>query len=353
MAIHDGPEDVVETIENVSVRKSLDLEKYDIPTVIYELESGREESVDVTIRESIPDSVSIEDVGFHRNKGAENWKVDGEDLVFEYSLAPGEVCETIYAVRTDTTVVTDDLFTSPEDVDVTPAETAVPTATPMTRSGAESPYGSGDGSIEEEEEEGRSTPAGGVDLDETGLDGEDVPDGSTESLADRLAEEIRAGEVSAESLDVLQDSLLNEADTGGAVDARLTQLQQDVGDLRAYKNALEAFLEDEGSAQEIIEAFEQRLDEVESEVTSLRASVDTLESRSDSHESDIQTMDADIDDISSEHEELVGEFESLAADLDGVEDRLPEYPIDDRMDELESQIESIGEFVDDLKTAFE
>lgn len=349
MAIHDDSPDLVETVENVSVRKSLDQEKYDIPTVIYELESKREDSVDVTIRESIPDSVSIEDVGFHRNKGAENWAVDGEDLVFEYSLAPGEGCETIYAVRTDTTVVTDDLFTSPEDVAVTPAETEVPPATPMTRSGGESPDGSADASTEEEV----STPAGGVDLDETGLDAEAARDGSTESLADRLAEEIRGGEVSAESLNVLQDSLLNEAVTGGAVDARLTQLQQDVGDLRAYKNALEAFLEDEGSAQEIIEAFEQRLDEVESEVTSLRASVETLESRSDAHESDIQTMDADIDDISSEHEELVGEFESLAEDLDAMDDRLPEYPIDDRMDELESQIESIGEFVDNLKTAFE
>ena len=352
MAVPDDAQGVTQTVENVRLQKFLDEEEYEIPTVVYELESKHEHPVEVTIREAIPASVSIEDVGFHRHKGAEYWDVDGEELVFEYTLSAGEEFTTIYAVRAETTVLTDDLVTPPESVEVEPVESDGPEPTPMTRSAADSPYQSqspdGGGNPDAEQ-----PPAGGVDLDDTLAEEGADTDATDESLAERLAAEIQAGEASAESLNVLQDSLLTEADTGGAVDARLAQLQQDVVDLRAYKNALEAFLEDEGSAQEIIESFDARLDDVESEMATLRSTVETVESRSNSQESAIQAIETDIEELSSEHDELIGEVESLADDLDAMDERVPEYQIDDRIDDIEAQIESVGEFVENLKTAFE
>jgi outer membrane murein-binding lipoprotein Lpp len=353
MAVPDDSPVVARTVENVRLRKFLDEQEYDVPTVAYELESKHEDPVEVTIREAIPASVSIEDIGFHRRKGADYWDVDGDELVFEYTLSAGEAFTTIYAIRTDTTLRTTDLLTPPKTAEVESVGSEVPQATPMTRSSAESPYESQGPNAAGTARETETTPAGGVDLGEELAEPGDNAVTSEESLADRLAAEIRAGEASAESLNVLQDSLLNEALTGGAVDARLTQLQQDVGDLRAYKNALESFLEDKGSAQEIIESFETRLDEVESEMASLRSAVETVESRSDANESDIQSIDADLDELSSDHETLVGEFESLADDVDSMDEHVPDYPIDDRMDELEAEIESVGEFVETLKTAFE
>lgn len=346
--------EIVEKIDEVRIRKSLDTDQYHIPSIVFELSSNRDDTVTVTVRDPIPPSVSIEDIGFHRQYGKDYWDIDGEQLVFEYELEPGEEFETIYGFRPGETDVSADFLTSPDSIDVIAEETTVPEPKEMTRSGAESPYqdetstqhGSTDGG------EDRET-AGGVDLDEP-ADVEPMENEATgESVAERLATELQNGDVTDDNLDILAAHFDASQSRSGSEAARLEQLEKDVRNLRAYTNALEAFLDEEGTAQEIIDEFEQKIDTVEADFEALQETTSTLEEQVQSVESGLGRVDGSIDSLSSELEEFESEMESLEEDLDSLDERVPRYSIDERFDELQSELDSMSGFVENLKTAFE
>lgn len=350
--------DLVEEVADVRVAKYLDEERYELPSVIYEIESERTEPVTVSIREPIPESVPFEHIGFHRDKGADHWEVDDGALSFEYTLKAGERFTTVYAIRTDSTVAMEDLLVQPESIDVEPDGSTVPEPTAMTRSSTHAPYDASTQTPHGDTDEGEEPATDELEsaeetVDSTGHDGSSDRRTNDESLLDELAREIQAGDASADSLDTLQEHLHAGGHADGAIDARVRQLQEDVSNLRAYKNALETFLEEEGSAQEIIDAFENRLDAVEGDLESLRTSVGELETRADTFESNLRQLESDLETTSSGHDELESEVESLADDLDSIDERVPSYAIDERFADLEAELETVGEFVENLRTAFE
>lgn len=46
-------------------------------------------------------------------------------------------------------------------------------------------------------------------------------------------------------------------------------------------------------------------------------------------------------------------MESLEEDLDSLDERVPQYSIDERFDKLQHELDSMSGFVENLKTAFE
>lgn len=343
----------VEEVGGVRLEKSLQEDKYHLPSVEFVIESDRSEPVTVTLHETIPDSVALEEIGFHREYGKEHWDIDERQLVFEYTLDAGEEYRTVYGFKPNAVDLSEDLVTKPDEFTVTPEEPTVPKGKPVARSASDSPYPADSTTHTGSKDGGEDTEtAGGVDLDDettnTDRDGTEIG-----SVADRLAEELERDEVSDESLEILETHLSTSLSRTGSENARLEQLQEDVTNLRAYTSALEEFLDEEGSAQEIIEEFDHRVDGVEEQLDSLQTKTSNLEGKVETVESGLREVDDAVESLTAEFEEIETELDTLHQDLASMDERVPAYSIDERFADLQDELESIDEFVSNLKTAFD
>lgn len=169
------------------------------------------------------------------------------------------------------------------------------------------------------------------------------------NVASTLAEEIRDGSVSEGDLAVLRQEL--DVPVPESTNVRIRHLQARVEDLTAYTEALEAFIDDNGSAKEVLEEFEG----FEDEVAALGEQVDDLESQI----GDVQTPEVDgqsVEDLANSVESLEDgqsdtdeRLEALEAEMASISDRIEanndelQAVRDDLADvrELESEIESI------------
>lgn len=155
-------------------------------------------------------------------------------------------------------------------------------------------------------------------------DSEEITVPVTGGVARVLAKELREGTISAEDRRLLREEL----STGeGSTEARIRHLQNDVSDLTAYTTALESFLDEEGSAEEII-------DDLRSDVTDLRDHVDS--------------------ELRSYRENLTDELESIQSEMDALRETVSSFDdhLDDtteNVDRLESTVASIRDEVADLQ----
>lgn len=343
--------ELLNDVEGVRIRKSLEEEEYNLPSIVYEFASERDEPVEIAIRDSVPDAVSIEDVGFHRDYGKDYWDVEGEELVFEHSLDPEEEFKTVYAFRAEEIDITEELLIPPNSVEVSPSAPTVPDPNKM-------------GSSAKSEEQAETPNSGGYN--ESGENTTDMEDTDTESnietldlesgdetLIDQLARELQNEMGRSESLETLRNHLLKTNSAGGSTKARLTQLQKDISDLRAYTNALEEFLDEEGTSQEILDRYEDRMNAIEAELHSIESTTERLPEKIQTVERELQEVDGSIESMSDEIDSLETDLNALAEDVDSVHERLPKYSIDERFTELEDELEEISNFVEGLKSAFE
>jgi archaellum component FlaC len=360
--------------EGVQLRKYVERDEYEIPSVVYEFTSERTDAVSVQVVESLPESLDPEHLGFHPRFGPENWAVRDGKLVLDVELEPESEFKTVYAVRSTAPAEPEQLVTDPEEFSVTPEREALlrgGNAERVSRSVAPS---SNERATEAETPEAPSERAQDdrVETEQKGT-GEDViatddeggpgTQGSASSgevtredeipLVDRLVGEMQAGRASDDSLDYLEQRFGTADHNSGSMDARIRQLQRDFADLRAYTGALEEFLDENGSAREVVNSLEDRLDAVDDELESLESTVDDRESdvrevREEMHDlqSEVETVTAEIDSVSEDVAELSSEIER-------IDDQLPAYDVEERFSELEDDIAEMSAFTTRLQEALQ
>ena len=160
-------------------------------------------------------------------------------------------------------------------------------------------------------------------------------------LAATLAAEIRAGEVSDADLETLR----GELDPGlpRSADVRIRRLQSQFADLDAYVDALEEFIDDEGTGAELVERLDAELEEVTAEIADLREGLDAA---ADDREAIHDGVDALDDDLAATDDRLDDVEGTASAAADGVDDlRGRTDAVEDHLDDVESDI---GDLVDDL-----
>ena len=333
MADADLSEIMTTTSDGVTVEKSFEPDDFPVPAIAFDIRSDRDERVRVRFAETVPDHVAPENVGFHPKYGAEFWDVDEGDVVFERDFAPGEEYTTVYGLRGDGSDVPeaflgepriDAVISSPDGV----AEPDVPDGVPSEAQGegidsgddvadADIPTvseGTPDASIE------TVAVDAGDDLDRTGdaSDGGRPPERPTptegDGSLDALVAEIEDADPGDPRIVTLREALGTEP-AGPAVEARIRHLQSTVSDLEAYIDALEAFIEENGDGQRLLEEVNEqyeetaeRLDELETAVETATESVDALDSR----------LEAGLEEVRSDVASVESETESLSADLSTV-----------------------------------
>ncbi|WP_254544010.1 hypothetical protein [Halomarina pelagica] len=326
----DAETDVVTAEEDgVAVEKSFAPDDFPVPAIAFVVENARDDRAVVRVTDDLPDGVAPDDVGFHPEYGEDCWRVEDGRLVFERALDAAETYTTVYGLRDADLAAVERFLVEPTLDALDPAEAdsrddaGHPGRVDVPPVDAEAVLGSDDeatdGAERDLESGGDDGLIGPLPLSEPGVAGDDAADGSdgpTHSaaggLATRLAAELESGDVDDGTREVLASHL---GGATGSVDARIERLQADVADLRAYADALESFLDENGDAQRVLgdlreelASVAERVRSVEDRSTATRDGVREVSDRVDDLESTVADVEADLDAFEGFRERVASVF---------------------------------------------
>jgi len=381
MSESESYEEVTVASNGVTVIKTFEADAFPVPAIAFRIKSERREPVTVTLVDDVPENVAVEDLGFHPEYGSEHWTIEDDEITFEREIDSEEQYTTVYGIRATGTDDVEQFLTEPNIADVDPPlededgvvggsgsdvvrdvisgdTDSVPglddedddigtldLADPNDE--GEKAEGDDEEKEEAEAEEGEEADEEEEEKAEAGADAATNGVGDVESVAAALASEIRAGNVDDDDLEVLRDELeLNGAgggEAGGAMKARIENLQTNVSDLEAYIDALEEFLEENGTGLDVIEDVQNGLDDLEtqlsdleSEVTDATDQVSELDDNMDTLESNLE---GDLADLESDLKSLKADIKDLETDSDSIQDTI---------EDVESQVEEVADVEDDV-----
>ncbi|WP_435070303.1 hypothetical protein [Haloplanus sp. C73] len=185
-----------------------------------------------------------------------------------------------------------------------------------------------------------------------------TPSATPGSVAAALAAEIRAGEVDDDDLAVIDEALASEVPT--SVDVRVSRLQSQTEDLLAYRDALADFLDENGTASELLGDVSEQVTDLSNRVDGLESSLAAADADRDAIEAEMASVQEQVTDVSDTVDDVAERVDSLETDFEDVESTVE--TLDDRLDavaDLEDEIEAIHdelselqEFRDRLSSAF-
>ncbi|AXG06835.1 hypothetical protein DU500_10560 [Haloplanus rubicundus] len=165
------------------------------------------------------------------------------------------------------------------------------------------------------------------------------------SIAAALAAEIRAGTVDDDDLTVLREAFEADAEGGvpTSVDVRIGRLQSQIEDLLAYRDALADFLDENGTAEEVVGEVNEALADLTERVEALDDAVVDADDERAALADDVATVTDRVDDVADRLETVAADLDDLSATAERIEERL------DAVDDLESDVEDIEAELDDLR----
>jgi len=386
-------EEVTVASEGVTVTKRFEEDEFPVPAIAFEFESSRDEGVTVRLTDTVPDDIEVEDLGFHPEYGSEYWTIDDDHITFERDLDANSSYTTVYGIRATGSDDIQQFLAEPtlESVDPPlPEGESHEDIVPGTSDDVVKDAIAGDGEIpgledEEDDEDDEEDDVGTLDLKdpnepeggtaEASMDGAEgdtdteagadadtdgaaaeggevtVPD---DSLIGAMAEEIRQKNVSAEDVKLLRRVFEIAAEEGGSTAAKIDQIQSDIADLRAYTTSLEEFLDDNGTAEQLIEEFkeqveqfEQQLDDVEAALDEQSEQIESVDESVDSMSEEVATVNEDIDTLDEEVSSVRREVNGLGNEVEDFEDTMEEIE-----DDIEDSIEDLQTWQEQIKETF-
>ena len=380
--------------DGVRIEKSLTLEEFDTPAIVFKMASDRDSVTYLKITDPLPDEIDPDDVGLHPEYDSEGWRRRGGDLQFEGRLAPDEDIETVYGLRVTNVDQPAALLAAPEIDDVVDATDEGESDDEETEDddtsldldigdddeddgGIDLDLGGDDEPEDEAAADTEADPAPSVDDDPedndtgptvdttgeataeaTGSTTETDAAGSTaetdaagsetetdaagpavdaDTVAAALVTELEEGRVDDETRAALNEHLQPTLPT--SAETRLDRVQARLDDLEAYTDALERILDRGGDDDDVV-----------SELESLRGEVSDLEGRTDDLGDDVAFNDARLEPLVDLDEDVATLREDVTAvedDLETVREEVREDLSED-LDEIRDQIEDIQEWRDTL-----
>lgn len=345
---------VVVRSDGVTVEKSYEPDDFPVPAIAFVIRSERDETVDVRLVDQVPEEAEPDDIGFHPKYGAEFWSVEGEMIAFERSFEAGEEYTTVYGLRASETEDLESYLTEPELEDVDPplpddeVDDSEESVEPLDLSDP----GEGDDSSTDDIEAALAD----VDDDSGGdvdTDASTVSAGGGDIVAE-LAAAVRSGSVDDDDLETLRNALVEGS--GDSVDARIEQLQTDIADLRAYTNALEEFLDEEGEAQVVLDELRSSIDDLRGEVATVAGRAEENSQRIGGVDDQVAELGETVDDIGGLDDRIedlvdqVADLEDDLGDVGDVEDSLE--TVEAQLEQAQDDIESLREMRDQLTSVF-
>lgn len=398
MSEADAAETTVATDE-VVVEKSYEFERYGVPAVRLSVRSRRADPATVRVSDPLPLGVSGADVGLHAEHGKEVATVEDGAVRLELDLATDETFTAVYGLRN---VTADDLAAGPPAPDV--SVRAGDGAGESESAGAEVTAGADDADeiqpIEptdsaaeaSDRRSSRENPSGEESVGansggsaaaasepvEDGVaeadgwtrpDTDPAPEGAsrrregTESLAAALAAEVRTGAADESDVAMLREAL--DVESGGSTEAQLRDLQSGLADLRAYTDGLEAFLDENGTADQLLGALRADVERLDAALVSATDRLSDHDDQLAAVEREAEAVRSDVGGLHAELEELRGSVAGIQGRLDTVaetgvnmEDDLGatrkrlgdlEERLEDGLGRLDGRVEDVVDEVDALR----
>jgi predicted nucleic acid-binding Zn-ribbon protein len=193
--------------------------------------------------------------------------------------------------------------------------------------------------------------------------GPEPPTATPGRVATALAAEIRADEVPAEDVETLRDALAPatpepEPSVPRSVEVRIDRLQNRTEDLAAYTDALEEFIDEEGTGAAVIEGVRTDLAEVRADVAAVEERLAAVEEtderlvgRLDDARADLDAATERVSSVESDLNGLVERVETTEDDLDALRTTVEglEASVADLEGETDASVEAVEERVDDLR----
>ncbi|WP_134670670.1 AAA family ATPase [Halorussus marinus] len=161
------------------------------------------------------------------------------------------------------------------------------------------------------------------------------------SVAATLAEEIRAGEVSDDDLDVIQREL--DVETPESTNVRIRHLQSRVEDLSAYTEALEEFIDENGVAEDVFADFETDIASLRADVEAFEDEVQAIRTDADDTDDRVAELDSSLSGVESEVDEVAEGLAAVEEDLDDVADLDAVEALREDLTDLEADLDSVGD----------
>lgn len=405
----EGGRIVAVEADGVTVEKTFERDEFPVPVVSFILSSAADDPVEIRLTDNIPESFEMEHVGFHPDFDSEKWTAYRDHRVeFVCTLDPGEEKRTVYGVRLDDEETIDDFLGEPtvERSDETeksdPDDVLGRETNQLVRDALAGDDVPGvDGSLEPSDDDvaaalddGAAADAADDDgvgavgvegeMDESDervaegqADGGGKPDGRpaprsvasalspavvraegggepedalVESVASSLAAELRAGNVDDDDVETLRKHLDASGPTSipKSVEVRLTRLQSKIADLDAYTGALEEFLDENGTGEEIVTGFREDVETLEEEVAAVEDELADVRTTQTDLREDVDDVDAKLEErteklessLEEQRTELADRLDTLQSDLESDVGAVDEDVVDlnDRVDALEADV---------------
>ena len=368
-------EEITVASDGVTVTKRFEADEFPVPAIAFNVQSKRSETVSLQLVDSVPDDVAVEDLGFHPEYGSEFWDINDDEITFEKDVDPDSDYTTVYGIRA----------TGTDDVEKFLTEPRIENIDPPLDEDEEDLVGD-DGNAVKDVIAGESDSVPGLEDDEGDEDIEtlnlkdpnnegvveasgEADDGEppedveveTGNVIAAMANEIRQNNVSASDVKLLKralDAVSEDTDPDGGVNtARLNRIQGDIADLRAYTDALEEFLEENGTGNEMIEEFGTRLDSFESQIAEFEDEINSAKSAAQAATDEVEQLDGEVgslenglEDVEGAVEGIEGELDSLEGEIEDVREELGDGELDARISDIEGDIVELKEWREQLSS---
>jgi methyl-accepting chemotaxis protein len=383
--------------DGVTVTKRYEADEFPVPAIAFNFASDRSEPVTVTLTDVVPDDVAVEDLGFHPEYGSEYWTIDDDEISFEKELEPGSEYTTVYGIRATGTDNVEQFLTEPTidrvdppleddegelvgegsdavkdvisgDADSVPGldeadDEEIETLDlkdPNNEGAAQQRAASGSAEQSASDDDGdasQETSANG-----TAEDGSVAVSGG--SLVSAMANELRNNEVTKEDVQILRKAFDLASGSDGSVTARIDKLQKDVDEVVAYTDALEQFLDENGTGDEMIEGFQSEIDSFRSEVESFESDLESVKSTTSENDEEIDGLAADVEsmqgtvdsvestvgDVESEVSDLESQLADVQSDLEEIKDQMGDTDVEAQIEDIDDEIEELKEWREQLSS---
>ncbi|TYL37102.1 AAA family ATPase [Natronococcus pandeyae] len=165
------------------------------------------------------------------------------------------------------------------------------------------------------------------------------------SIGARLATEIREGTVDEDDLEALRSEL--DLEPSGSEIAKVEHLQSRVEEVAAYTDALERFLDEQGTGEQLIEEFQTELASFEDELAAMDDQLEDTESRVDGVETDVESLTDWTADLETDLGEVAADVETVEDDLEDVSDDVE--TVDERVDDVADDVADLEDDLEDVQ----
>ncbi|MDG5777250.1 hypothetical protein QA599_12400 [Haloarculaceae archaeon H-GB1-1] len=276
--------------------------------------NSEEDPETLSLTDPEPDTDPVVDLGLSETEVPPD--VDAEEETVDANGEPGTLEQGIAADTSSENPLEPDNDTSSEN----PLE-------PDNDTSSENPLDSGsddssEGPLDSGSDDSSENPLESDTAERAESDDESTPDDRGEDgVVEALVDELEERDLSEREREVLATNLGLEPPN--SVAARLSHLQEQVSAIIAYRDALEAFIDDKDAAAAILDDLQTQVNEVATDVADLEEQFDdlqqTVEALDDRHRAEFDDLERRMDGIGDAVDEATQPLES---DLEALRDRV-------------------------------